>query len=411
MTMRIGIDFGTCYSSAALMLNGALKPVKEPSKQGSSFPSSIFVKQDEDKIFVGEAAERQRRLDPECYWREFKRDLGRTEPSKLGNRQILPEEAISEIIRTLKTEAERMVTEPLTGAVITVPANYQSYKQQLMEQAAKQAGFSDVEIITEPVAAAIYHARKGGGERTMKDGDIILVYDLGGGTFDAALIQKRGGGFELLAQPVGDEQCGGIDFDRQIYADLKGRCSETFRELLDLKRQDVSALRTRLMVGDWCREFKHQLSAVSHYEDVLMLGAIEETYSLSRIDFEGKIEPFISRTCQLSSQLVTEAGIKWEQVSQVLMVGGSCRIPYVRQRLEREFDRPVVQVDEPDLAVCLGAVIYANEQIEQQRLEAEIKVKADRDLLKRQLFALEKLEADLNLPQIYKDNLIHKNIK
>jgi actin-like ATPase involved in cell morphogenesis len=381
--MRLGIDFGTCYSSAALTLNGKLKPIKEPFKHGFSFPSSIFVNK-QGEIVIGYAAESQRRLDPLSYCHEFKRDLGRTIPYEIGNKSMLPEKAISHLLYNLKLEAEKVANQDLKSAVITIPASYQAYKQELMEQAAKHAGFEEVDLLKEPVAAAIYYAQTSDRDAALQDGDIMLVYDLGGGTFDAALIQKRGLGYELLAQPIGDEHCGGIDFDRQILNDLKVKCQAQIGDLLDPQRRDPTAIRMRLAIGDWCREFKHQLSVVTEYEDMLPIG--EAVYSLDRSTFENSIAPFIRKTCTLCQQLVDDAGLKWGQVTRILMVGGSCRIPYVRQSLEREFARPVVQVDELELAVCLGATIFANEQKEQQRQEADIKAQAEQDRVKQQQF-------------------------
>jgi molecular chaperone DnaK len=390
--MRLGIDFGTCYSSAALTLNGKLKPIKEPFKHGFSFPSSIFVNK-QGEIVIGYAAESQRRLDPLSYCHEFKRDLGRTIPYEIGNKSMLPEKAISHLLYNLKLEAEKVANQNLKSAVITIPASYQAYKQDLMEQAAKQAGFEEVDLLKEPVAAAIYYAQTSDRDAALQDGDIMLVYDLGGGTFDAALIQKRGLGYELLAQPIGDEHCGGIDFDRQILKDLKVKCQAQIGDLLDPQRRDPAAIRMRLAIGDWCREFKHQLSVVTEYEDMLPIG--EAVYSLDRATFEGAIAPFIRKTCTLCQQLVDDAGLKWGQVARILMVGGSCRIPYVRQSLEREFARPVVQVDELELAVCLGAAIFANEQKEQQRREADSKAQAEQDRVKQQLFESKRLEAEI----------------
>ncbi|EDX83263.1 DnaK family protein [Synechococcus sp. PCC 7335] len=351
--MHLGIDFGTCYSSAALMLDGTFQAVKEPLKHGYSFPSSAFLTK-QGNIVVGQAAENQYRLAPGRYRREFKRDLGRTVPYVLGEQDFLPEQLILELVRTIKTEAEQMASDSLTTAIITIPATYQTYKRQLMEQVAAQAGFETVTLLEEPVAAATYYANKQGG---LTEGDILLVYDLGGGTFDAALIQKQGNSFQVLAQPVGDEQCGGIDFDRQIYADLNSRCSDTLQDLLKPTNQDVAAVRTKLIVGDWCQGFKHQLSAVPEYEDLLPVG-MSETYALTRQQFESMIEPFVTRTLDLCTQLVQSANLSWEEISRVLMVGGSCRIPYVKESIEKAFGCAVERVTDPELAVSYGAAAY-----------------------------------------------------
>ncbi len=354
--MHLGIDFGTCNTSAALFLDGTLKPIKEPLKQGYSFPSSVFVTK-QGQLVVGQAAENQRKMNPAHYRREFKRELGSSTPHSLGEHKMLPEELVYELLRTLKKEAELMVNQPLTSTVVTIPASYQSHKQTLMTQAAEAAGFTNVRLLMEPVAAAIYYAHLVSGSQSLKDGEILLVYDLGGGTFDAALIQKQRQGYELLAQPIGDDQLGGVDFDRQIYQDLRAKCGDTLRALLDPQRLDTEALRAKLIVGDWCREFKHQLSVVNEYEDLLPVG-MSESYHLTQDGFAKMIAPFLHKTCELCWQLVKNAGLDWDRVDRILMVGGSCRIPDVRTVLEDTFERPVVNVDDPELAVALGATLF-----------------------------------------------------
>jgi formylglycine-generating enzyme required for sulfatase activity/actin-like ATPase involved in cell morphogenesis len=373
--MHLGIDFGTTFSSAALLVNGEIKRVKEPLKLGYSFPSSVFVDR-QGQVFVGQAAENQRLKDPSSYRREFKRELGTTVASSLGGRQFLPEELVTEVLKVLKTEAEKMVNQSIEGIVATVPASFMGYRYEIVEQAARDAGFTDVQLLAEPIAAAIYYDHPSSGGQVLADGEVLLVYDLGGGTFDAALLQKRGDRFELLAQPVGDENLGGSDFDRAIYKDLQRSCSDEVRSLLDPSQREVKALRARLKVADWVRDFKHQLSVVEQHTEDLPVGDYEE-YSLSRWGFQELIHQRVQTTCQLCDRLVQDAGLQWEQVGRILLVGGSCRIPYVGQMLEGRFGRSVVWVDEPELAVCLGAAIYqdlteqqsVNQENERQSLE------------------------------------------
>ncbi len=353
--MHLGIDFGTCYSSGVLMLDGIPRPVKEPLKHGYSFPSSAFFTK-QSKIVVGQAAENQYKLAPNHFCREFKRDFGITVPYTLGEQRFLPEQLVLELFRSIKIEAEQMANASLSTAIITVPATYQSYKRDLMRKVASQAGFENITLLEEPVAAATYYANKKG-TQMLTEGKILLVYDLGGGTFDAALIQKNSQGYDLLAQPVGDEQLGGVDFDRQIYQDLKTNCSEALAEFLNPQRSDTDSLRAKLIVRDWCREFKHQLSVVSVYEDLLPMG-ITESYQLSQKDFAVMIDPFLQRTCELCSQLVKNAGLDWKNIDSILMVGGSCRIPAVKKVLEESFKRPLAHVDDPELAVAYGAALF-----------------------------------------------------
>jgi molecular chaperone DnaK (HSP70) len=354
--MWLGIDFGTCYSSAAFLLNGTLERVKDSRRLGYSFPSSVFVTE-EGEVLVGHTADYQRNKAPNRYRREFKRELGKENSFFVGDRQFCPEDLVTEVLRKLKGEADQMLKSnnlaPFTEAVITVPATYQDHKRKLMRKAALNAGFTQVELLEEPVATALYYAQR----QIIEDGEIILVYDLGGGTFDATLIQSEGAGYRLLTLPVGLEHCGGIDFDRKIYEDLLHQGGPTIKELLNPQRRDLEALRAKLTLADWCQEAKHQLSEINHFEDMVP-GFFSETYKLNRGDFNWMIRPHIEQTLERCNQLLNDAGLDWQRVARILLVGGSCRIPYIHEVLVQEFKRPVVRVDDPELAVCLGAAIY-----------------------------------------------------
>ena len=384
--MKLGIDFGTCYSSAALLIDGTLHPAKEPLRPlESCFPSSICVTK-KGEIVISQAAENLRRLNPQGYKNHFKRDLDTDIPYFLGEQQLrfLPEDLVTVMLRGLKKEAEKIINSSIDSSIITVPATYLINKKQLMEQAAKKAGFNEVALLEEPVAAAIYYSLKGTMGHQLNEGDILLVYDLGGGTFDAALIQKKGNSYDLLGQPVGDKQCGGIYFDQLIAQDfIKQLHENSVLELLTSHRQDKEAIAAKLNLQDWCRNFKHQLSVLDEHEDLPPLGL--DSYSLSRDKFEKMLTPFIDSSCDLCQQLVQQSGIKWESINRVLLVGGSCRIPYVQKRLEQQFKRPVVAIDDPELAICFGAAIYGYKDIEIQIKEAELQRQNQEELeLERQ---------------------------
>ena len=386
--MWLGIDFGTCNSSAALLLDGTLKRIAEPLKHDYCFPSSIFVT-GQGEILVGHAAENARQQDPQRYCHEFKRDLGSDTPYTLGNRQMLPEELITEVIRKLKVEADKVVKgrgiQPLSDAIITVPATYGKYKRDMMQEAGMAAGFSQVELLDEPVAAAIYYFR----HAPVVEGEIVLVYDLGGGTFDATLVQRKAAGYKILAMPKGLPNCGGKDFDREIYQDFKQRCSESLGRRLDDKKE----WRTKAIVGDLCKQIKHQLSEAEEAQVYIPIGD-GESYTLTRQVFNGIIEPLIGETIDCCDQLVRSAGIEWQQVDRVLLVGGSCRIPYVQETVEEKFGRPHLLVDEPELAVCLGAAIHGTQWDEgKENKEAEQK-RQDNEEQERQRLERESIEAE-----------------
>lgn len=367
--MKLGIDFGTCYSSASLLIEGVLRPVKEPIKPtDTSFPSSVCVTKKGD-IVISVAAENQRRLNPLGYKNHFKRDLDTDFPYFLGEQPLkfMPEDLVTIILKGLKTEAEKVAHQSLDSAVITIPATYLSNKRQIMTKAAQKAGFTEITLLEEPVAAAIYYAHKGTMANRVGEGDILLVYDLGGGTFDGALIQKTGDSYKLLCQPVGEQHCGGIDFDRLIAQDfIKQLDNEEDLRLLQSSSQEAKAIATKLSLLDWCRNFKHQLSFLDEYEDLPPVGM--ESYSLSRAKFEEMITPFMDRSCHLCEQLVQQSGVKWERIDRILLVGGSCRIPYIKKRLESQFQRPVVQIDDPELAICYGAAIYGTMPTEHNQI-------------------------------------------
>ena len=352
--LRLGIDFGTCYSSAALLLEGVPTPINAPLTPGYSLPSSVFITE-KGEILVGQVAEHNRQKNPQSYRREFKRDLGSPDPYTLGNVFMLPEELITEVLKKLKGEAEKVAQgrgeKSLTDALITVPATYSSYKRNLMQEAGVKAGFSQIQLLEEPVAAAIYYSH----HAQINDEDIILVYDLGGGTFDVTLMQKQGDKYQVLGMPKGLPHCGGTDFDHLIYQRLKNSCSAELRQQLEPKE----AWLARAIVGDLCRELKHQLSEQSEASIYIPMGLGNvEAFELTRDAFNEMISPLIEEALECCDQLVRSAGKEWQQVNQILLVGGSSRIPYVKEAIEKRFKISPFLVDKPELAVCLGAAIY-----------------------------------------------------
>lgn len=351
--MLLGVDFGTCNTSAALVFDGKIRLLKEPLKHGYSFPSSVYLTE-EGEMLVGQSAEYNRMQNVHRYRREFKRDLGIKDPYLIGERSISPQELVTEVLKKLKSEAAKITTalgkEEITDAVIAVPATYQQYKRNLIQKAVEAAGFSFVKLVEEPVAAAIYYAHHN--ITQLQEEEIILVYDLGGGTFDATLIKKQGTGYQILSTPMGLEDCGGTDFDRLIYEDIQNRCTKVLGQQL----KEKSAWRNRAKVYEQCIQIKHQLSEAQ--EATVHIPPTWENYQLSRVSFSQMIAPLINETIAICNQLIQAAGIDWKNINQVLLVGGSCRIAGVRNSLEKKVRHPPLLVDDPELAVCQGAAIY-----------------------------------------------------
>lgn len=351
--MFLSVDFGTCNTSAALAFDGKIRLLKEPLKHGYSFPSSVYLTE-EGEMLVGQAAEHNRMQNLHRYRREFKRDLGINNPYLIGERSISPQEVVTEILKKLKNEAAKITTalskEKITDVVITVPATYQLYKRNLMQKAAQAAGFNSVKLVEEPVAASIYYAHQN--ITQLQEEEIILVYDLGGGSFDVTLVKRQGNGYQILSAPMGLDDCGGIEFDRLIYEDIKNRCSEVLAQQLEEK----SAWRDRAKVYEQCTQIKHQLSEAQ--KATVSIPPTWENYQLSRVSFNKMIAPLVNETVAICNQLIQTAGIDWKDINRVLLVGGSCRIASIRNSLEEIIGYPPLLMDDPELAICQGAAIY-----------------------------------------------------
>lgn len=359
--MHLGIDFGTCFTSAAILLGDQFRFIQDTGGGNAqpAYPSAVYLDA-EGELLLGTLAKNMARRDPSRFRQEFKRELGSDTPFYLGEQQFLPQDLIARLLHQLKSEAEQRYNTVFPAAVLTVPASYDAYRRRLMLEAGVAAGFraDGVVLLDEPEAAALAYDRQLQQQgRAIEEGAIILVYDLGGGTFDAALMRKEGERFRSLVPPVGDPHCGGIDFDRAIYQEILATGGTELEEALAAENMSVQALRKRLQIADLCREVKHQLTRLPRYEDLLPEPSVEE-FMLPRATFEQKIAPHIERTIALCEELVSCAGCSWDDISGLLLVGGSSRIPYISTRLTEAFGRPLWQVEDAQMAVCMGAALH-----------------------------------------------------
>jgi len=358
----LGIDFGTCFSSAAYLTDGTLHAVKEPIRLGYSHPTSVYLEEN-GSMLVGQAAENKRR-NLERYKADFKRDFGQTTPYKLGDRSFRPEELATAVFAKLKTGADAMTHTSTTTAIVTLPVSFGKHKADLLRKAAVAAGFDSgqITLVGEPMAAATYYLLKQDKSERVREGDLVLVYDLGGGTFDTALVRRKGNGFEQMGEPMGIEHCGGRDFDRAIAQDFLNGCSSETRGLLMATSEQ--ARRAQRELQEFCVKVKHDLSETKEVEHDLLLPLLEpESYKLTRCRFNEMVAPFVSETVATAEGLVRKCAVNMNDVSLVLMVGGSCRIPFVGAEIQRRLSRPVAMVDEPELAVALGAALYGSERV------------------------------------------------
>jgi outer membrane protein assembly factor BamB/actin-like ATPase involved in cell morphogenesis len=350
----LAVDFGTSTSSAVLVANGETIPIREPSSGSWSWPSAVY--RDGDALLVGTLAERRKQVRPALYRAEFKRDLGQDAPVILGDQGFPVEALVTELIKSLRGEAERVHGAPIERAVLTIPASYgpADPRRDLMIGAAESAGFTVVELIPEPVAAAL--APPAG--EPFSDGDLVLVYDFGGGTFDAALV--RMGDFQFEPEVLGHrslEDCGGRDIDAEIIRWLREHKSDELAAVLDNPdTQSLPAQRVRLELAAMATQLKHQLS-----EETSAIGIFDRMheFSLDRDDLVKLAEPIIARTGGCCTQLIRDAGLQPGNVTAILLVGGSSLMPAVAVALAAQLKRPVRSAREPELAVLLGAARFA----------------------------------------------------
>ena len=351
--MWIGIDFGTCNSCASVVKNDTIKLAIDPASNTNVFPSSVYIESNR-QVLVGQLAENKQTEDINRYKRSFKPDLGQKVPFILGEYQKQPVELVIEVIKKLKIETERQILGSSfdSDAVITVPAKYEQPLRALMRSAAQEAGFRRIELLEEPVAAAIYYASQT--KSKVQNGDIFLVYDLGGGTFDATLVRRNGLRYELFGVPDG-MQVGGEDFDDAIYQDLLSIYPELRMHLMD-QRYKLDRLRLRT----FCREIKHILSTQKVVDHSLILTGQSIRYQRTRGEVIDLIGAQIDDTITCCEQLIKRSRINMSQIRCVLLVGGSCRIPFIEERLRQKLKVEVFHVDKPEQAVSMGAAYYGD---------------------------------------------------
>lgn len=357
----LGIDLGTSLCSAAVIEDGKAVPLRIGTAAslliGDSYcmPSSVFV-EESGGFLLGQAADNSRMKNPVRYRKEFKRDLGASEPYHIGDMELMPEDLYRELLKYFRITAEERLGGNIERVIITHPANYAGYKKELIKKAALMSGFSQVELIDEPTAAAVYYASK----EKVEIGEKILVYDLGGGTFDVSLIEKSEKGFIPLTAPLGIERCGGVDFQRKIYEDIIDNFSDEIRPMLT--SGTIGARQFAFMLEAECIKIKHHLSTTDKAEAVINLpGSFEfKTYEITREKFESMIIDDIEATCAKIQDIVKNADIKMKDINKILLVGGSSRIPYIEEMVSKITGKSVSKDADTELVVALGAAIYAD---------------------------------------------------
>jgi len=336
----LGIDLGTTNSLVGVVDSGF--PILLADENGSrSTPSAVCLATD-GKIVVGAPALRQRALHPTRTITSVKRLIGRrageaewTPPYTLRELHTTPIEASAHLLRHLKAVAERALEQPVSKAVITVPAFFNDAQRAATKRAGEIAGLEVVRILSEPTAAALAY-----GLNKLDEQKKIAVYDLGGGTFDISVLEMREGVFHVLAT-AGDTQLGGDDLDRLLAHHLAQR--------LNHPADDIRLL-------DAAEAAKKRLSSEETARiELPFVGSMD----LTRSDLEKIARPWISRTRPHCLRALTDAAVTPAQLDAVILVGGSTRMPLVREYVREIFQREPDTSQNPDEAIALGATIQA----------------------------------------------------
>ena len=347
MANLVGIDLGTTFSALAI-LNSIGRPEIVPNADGERLtPSAIFFDEENPEIIrVGIEAINSRYLNAKRSVRWIKRHMGDADYRKdIDGKAWAPVELSSLILRKLKQDCSDERGE-IRDAVISVPAHFDEVRRKATMDAGAMAGLNVIGIVNEPVAAALYYAT------TRKVSGKVLVYDLGGGTFDVTIMDVQGHHMEIICSQ-GDHALGGVDFDREVLKMLEQSYREKFGT--ELANSDEE----RAKYEDEAEDIKKTLSRRTVAKKMLYGPAGSKKVEITRQMFEKAISSLIARTDILLDVALEEAGIEPSGINKVLLVGGSSRIPLVRKNLEKRFAFAPQTMANVDECVALGAALHA----------------------------------------------------
>lgn len=352
MAKVIGIDLGTTNSAVAIMEGD--KPKIIPNAEGQRTTPSIVALNENDERLVGLLAKRQAVINPDKTVRSIKRQMGRKFIAKIGEKEFKPEEISAMILQKLKTDAESYLGEKVEQAVITVPAYFGDSQRQATKDAGRIAGLEVLRLVNEPTAASLAY----GLDRDLSNEQIVLVFDLGGGTFDVSILELSEGVFEVKST-AGNNLLGGDDFDDRIIEWLADKFKSQYGS--DITKDIMAMQRLR----DAAEEAKVQLSSLQAtninlpYLTADASGPKHLNANLTRSEFERMTADLVEKTVGPTKQALHDADLEPNEIHRVILVGGSTRIPAVQKAIRNIIDKEPYKGINPDEVVALGAAVQA----------------------------------------------------
>ncbi len=350
MAKIIGIDLGTTNSCVAVMEGG--EPVVIANAEGARTTPSVVAFTKDGERLVGQVAKRQAITNPDRTIISIKRDMGTDRKVAIDSKNYTPQEISAMILQKLKTDAENYLGEKVSQAVITVPAYFSDAQRQATKDAGKVAGLEVLRIINEPTAAALAYGMDKDNEQK------IMVYDLGGGTFDVSILEIGDGVFEVLATS-GNNKLGGDDFDQKVIDYLVAEFKKS--EGVDLSNDKVALQRLK----EAAEKAKIELSGVTTsninlpYITADATGPKHMDITLTRSKFDELTADLVQKTMEPTKRALSDAGLNPGEIHKVLLVGGSSRIPAVQEAVKQLIGQEPHKGINPDECVAIGAAIQA----------------------------------------------------
>lgn len=350
MSKVIGIDLGTTNSCVAVMEGG--EAVVIPNAEGNrTTPSVVGFKKDGERI-IGETAKRQAITNPDRTIMSVKRYMGTDHKETIEGNSYTPQEISAMILQKLKADAEAYLGTTVTQAVITVPAYFNDSQRQATKDAGKIAGLEVLRIVNEPTAAALAYGMDKAEDQT------ILVFDLGGGTFDVSILELGDGFFEVKATS-GDNHLGGDDFDQVIMDYLVAEFKK--EQGIDLSKDKAAVQRLKDAAEKAKKELSSVLTTTVSLPFITVVDGVPQhlELNLSRAKFEELSAPLVERTLGPTRQALSDSGLSPSEIDKVVLVGGSTRIPAVVEAIKKLTGKEPHKGVNPDEVVALGAAVQA----------------------------------------------------